>query len=92
MAWVSEFAPSDVARLPGVRAAVAEKGREIAARARTGLKGHRETGAAKIRVESRSPDYLVHLVDEAALAIEFGGVKDDGTVVQGLHIMTNAAR
>lgn len=92
MAEVYDYAPRVVSRLPGVRAEVAAKGSEIAARARASLAGHRETGASKIRVERRSPDYLVHLVDDAALAIEFGGVKRDGTVVQGLYIMTNAAR
>lgn len=92
MVWISEYAPKTVSRLPGVRAEVAGKGREIAARARANLKGHRETGAARIRVESRSPDYLVYLVDDAAGALEFGGVKRDGTVVQGLYILTNASR
>ncbi len=92
MAQVYERAPRDVARIAGVRATVGDKGRQIAARARANLKGHRETGKAKIRVESRSPDYLVHLVDPAAAAIEFGGIKRDGTVVQGLYILTNAAR
>lgn len=92
MAWVSNYAPKTVSRLPGVRAEVAGKGRQIAARARANLAGHHDKGDSKIRVESRSPDYLIHLVDEAAAAIEFGGVKADGTVVDGLYILTNASR
>lgn len=92
MAQVYSWAPRDVSRLSGVRSAVGEKGRGIAAKARADLARHRETGASKISTESRSPDYLVHLDDVAAAAIEFGGVKRDGTVVQGLHILTNAAR
>jgi len=94
MVWVSEFAPRDVARLPGVRAEVAAKGRQIASRARAGLAAHRDTGSARISVESRSPDYLVHLEDPhgAAAAIELGGVRRDGRVIQGLHILINAAR
>jgi len=92
VAWVNPYAPRIVSRLPGVRAEVAAHGREIAARARARLTRHRDTGAAQIRVESRTPDYLVHLIDPAAAAIEFGGVKRDGTVVQGLYILTNAAQ
>lgn len=92
MAEVYEWAPRDVSRIKGVKAAVAAEGQTIAARARASLKGHRDTGAAKVRVERRSPDYLVSLVDANALAIEFGGIKGNGTVVQGLYIMTNAAR
>lgn len=95
MAWVNPKAPAIVAKMPGVRKAVAAEGRAIAARARANLSAHRQPGQprhTRISVESRSPDYLVHMTDPhgAVVAIEYGGTRSDGRVVQGLYILTNA--
>lgn len=91
MAQVRKFANSTVAHLPGVKAAVHAHGQTVAARARATLGQHRDTGAARIRVVRQSPDYLVCLDDQAAIAVELGGVRRDGRVIRGLFILTRAA-
>lgn len=87
-----------VAHLPGVVAAVAAKGEEIAAVARTRLAAHRDSGNAKIEVSHGVTDTFVELVDPAAMTIEFGraeGVDRTGRRkgrMQPLHILTGAVR
>lgn len=91
MAQVSTFVNSTLAHLPGVKNEVHAHGQGIAARARAIRGQHRDTGAARIRVVRQSPDYLVCLDDQAAIAIELGGVRRDGRVIRGLFILTRAA-
>lgn len=80
-----------------VRAAVIESAEEIAAKARALLALHRDEGHAEIQVEHAEVDSFVHLVDEAAVSIEFGHFVDNGeidaeiTYVPGLYIITRAS-
>jgi hypothetical protein len=87
-----------VARMPGVKAAVRERGNRIARAARANLREHRAEGTARIEVTRGRTDVVVSLVDVAALSIEYG--RDAYTnrrgrrvgPMQGLYIMTRAAR
>jgi hypothetical protein len=93
------FIVEEVAKLPGVRDAVREVGGEIYFRAEANLAGHRDTGAAHIEISDT--DYYDHwgvtvsLIDEAALAIEFGHYVRMGNgfprYVPGLKILRKAA-
>ena len=82
-----------IAHMPGVKAAVGAEGREIFARAKARLAAHRDTGAARIEFSRQDTDALIHLVDEAAVSIEYG--REGGTDVtgrkkgpmEGLHIL-----
>lgn len=82
-----------IAHLSGVKAAVGAEGRAIFGRAKARLAAHRDTGAARIEFSRQDTDALVHLVDEAAVSIEYGreaGVDAAGRkqgAMQGLHIL-----
>jgi hypothetical protein len=86
-----------VAHMAGVKAAVHANGREIEARAQAFLASHHRTGEAHIEGDVQGTDYLVSLVDPAALSIEFGRAgyttKGGGHVgpMEGLHILRRAA-
>jgi hypothetical protein len=86
-----------MAHLPGVKAAVHAKGREIQSTAQSLLASHRHTGAARIDGETQDTDYVIYLVDPAALSIEFGRsgytTKRGGHVgpMEGLHVLRRAA-
>lgn len=51
---------------------VRDEARRIAAKARADLAEHRDTGASSIEVERTGVDYLVSLVDDGAMTIEYG--------------------
>ena len=72
MASVHPQCDDIIAHLPGVTAEVRAHGEAMGARARARLAEHRETGASSIEVTHGATDTVVSLVDEAALAIEFG--------------------
>lgn len=97
MATVRPNLDDIVAHMPGVRAAVTAKAREIEARAKALLSEHRHEGESKIRRErAGGPDSLVSLVDPAALSIEYGHgeyVRNGRRIgaSQGLYVMTRAA-
>lgn len=85
-----------LSRLPGVQAAVKVEAEAIAGRARTLLAEHRVTGDSNIEVSRHRPDYLVSLVDEAAMSIEYGraGYQRGPWFIdpaEGLHILHRAA-
>jgi hypothetical protein len=86
-----------LAHLPSVKAAVHAKGREIEARANTFLAPHHRTGEAHIEGEVQDTDYVVSLVDPAALSIEFGRggytTKSGAQIgpAEGLHVLRRAA-
>ncbi|MCP3801852.1 DUF5403 family protein [Allokutzneria sp. A3M-2-11 16] len=75
----------------GVRHALIEHAEGIAATARADLGQHRHGGDARITRSRGTVDSFVSLEDPAAEAIEFGHLAPDGTVVEGLHILTRAA-
>jgi len=93
MATVNPKANATVARLKGVKMAVRDRAQILAARARTLLAQHRETGTATIRVTRGKVDSFVSLVDPAAISIEYGraaGVSASGrryAAQEGLYIM-----
>jgi hypothetical protein len=82
-----------VAHLPEVAAAVDQLAARVAAKAKAKLQEHRRTGRMSIETERRNPDRIVWLVDPdgGAVAAEFGHIADNGTVVQPLNIMAQAA-
>lgn len=82
-----------VAHLPAVAAAVEQLAATVEAKAKAKLAEHRQTGRMRVEIERRSPDVLVWLVDPdgGAVAAEFGRLTDNGTVVQPLNIMAQAA-
>lgn len=82
-----------VAHLPGVRAALAAKAAEGAARAEAILAGHFYTGAAHITIsEGDKLDWFVNLVDPggAAAAIEFGRLQGDRGTTRGVGAISGA--
>lgn len=87
-----------IAHLPGVIGAVSTKAEEGAVRAKAVLAGHRHAGHAKITVTHGTVDSFVNLVDEsppseggpAAAAIEFGRLKGDRGVTQGVRAISGA--
>jgi hypothetical protein len=97
--WIRD----EVAHLPGVVDAVADEGRQGAARAEAILAAHRssEPGSARIAIEHRDPDTWVHLIDEPdpagnankpnAVAIEFGRTGATGRgASQGIFALSSA--
>lgn len=86
-----------IAHMPGVKKAVHAHGREVEARAKALLAAHRARGDAEITGRTQDTDYLVSLVDDAALSIEYGRegfTRDDGVYVGpmvGLRILGRAA-
>jgi hypothetical protein len=86
-----------IAHMAGVKAAVHAKGREIEARANVFLAPHRRTGQAHIEGDVEDTDYVVSLVDPAALSIEFGRggytTKSGAQIgpAEGLHVLRRAA-
>ncbi len=86
-----------IAHLPGVKAEVHEHGRKVEATARALLASHRQAGDARIEGETQDTDYIVSLVDPAALSIEYGRggytTKGGGRVgpMEGLQILGRAA-
>lgn len=98
MATVNPRVNQIVAGLPGAKEAVTTQAREIQARARALLGEHRETGESRIKRERAGRyDWMVSLVDPAALSIEYGHeayTRPDGHHVgasQGLYVITKAA-
>lgn len=91
--WITD---EDAAKLPGVRAAVRANTERIAGRAEAILAQHRDEGDAEIDTAYGRVDGFVILSDEggdrAAAAIEFGGIRRDGTPFAGLYILRRAAR
>lgn len=93
MATVSKNANAQVARLKPVKAAVEARAEILAARARTLLSQHTETGSAKIKVTRGKIDSFISLEDPAAISIEYGreaGVSANGRrygAQEGLYIM-----
>ena len=85
-----------VSGIDEVKDAVDSEAREIGRRAEARLASHRETGNARIEVDTSGKDALVSLVDRAALSIEFGHYVVNqygptGKHVPGLYIVTGAA-
>lgn len=72
MARLSKNVDARIAHLPGVKAHVRSVGEQIAARARTNLAAHQAEGQARIETRREDTDFLVELVDTAALSIETG--------------------
>lgn len=97
MAQVYPGTDDYVAHMRGVKAAVHKHGRGVEARAKALLAAHRSEGVAKIKGETQNTDYLVSLVDDAALSIEYGRegfTREDGVYVGpmvGLRILGRAA-
>lgn len=93
IAHVRDDVDSIVAHMTGVKAAVHADGRQREGRAKARLAGHRETGAAKVEGHKEDTDYVVSLVDPAALSIEYGRsafTREDGRKVgpmEGLRIL-----
>jgi hypothetical protein len=84
MADVAKNLDRAIAHAPEVKRAVLAVGRAVEARARARLAGHRRTGAARIEAHREDTDYVIELVDDAALSIEFGRsayTRDDGVEV-----------
>lgn len=86
-----------IAHLPGVKAAVHAKGREFETTAKALLASHRRTGEARIEGHKEDTDYVVSLVDPAALSIEAGRggytTKSGAKVgpMEGLHVLRRSA-
>jgi len=97
MAVVYKGTDAYVAHMPGVKKAVHAHGREVKSRAERLLAQHRAQGVARIEGEVQNTDYLVSLVDKAALSIEYGRegfTREDGVRVGpmvGLRILGRAA-
>lgn len=78
------------------RPAVRVTAEAVGGRARAVLAGHRDTGAASIRVDHGPIDSYVVLDDPASLSIEFGRAgytRPDGAYVgpaEGLHVLGRA--
>lgn len=96
----------DVATLAGVRDAVRKEGKEIYVKAQANLARHRQTGNAKVTMDTKYYPHwgvTVSMIDlraanqggPGALAIEFGHYVRTKSgfprYVQGLHILTRAA-
>lgn len=97
MAIVYKSTDEIVAHLPGVVNAVHKEGRKITKRARVIRGAHFDQGQARIEGNAHGIDYLISLVDKAALSIEFGRseyTRDDGVRIGGhapLAIIRRAA-
>lgn len=80
------------AKLPGVRAKLAETARKGAARAEAILDAHRYQGHAQITVTRGTLDWFVNLDDtrgdRAAAAIEYG--RNRRGVTSGIHALRSA--
>lgn len=91
--WITD---EDVAKMAGVRGAIVSNTERIGRRAEAILAQHRDEGDAEIETDYGRVDGFVILSDEggdrAAAAIEFGGVRADGTPFPGLYILRRAAR
>lgn len=80
-----------------VKNAVRQHANKAGRRARQVLAAHRETGAAKIEVEQLPKnkyghiDWLVSLVDPAAMSIEFGHMSRSGNYVPGIYAISRGA-
>lgn len=83
MAYVRKGVNARMAHLPGVKAEVRAAGEAIAARARTNLAAHQAEGEARIETRREDTDFLVELVDPAALSIEAGRGAFDQTRPDG---------
>lgn len=97
MATVYKHTDEIVAHLPGVVNAVHKEGRKITKRAKVIRGTHFAQGEARIEGNAHGIDYLISLVDKAALSIEFGRsefTRDDGVRISGhppLAILRRAA-
>lgn len=85
-----------LSRLPGVYAAVVALATEIDVKAKANLLRHRDENVARIVMERRRPDVMVHLVDVAAVSIEYGrgGYWRNGRWIgaaQGIWVLHDAA-
>jgi hypothetical protein len=86
-----------LSHLPGVKAAVREKGRAVETTAKALFGPHDRPGGHAITGESQDPDYLVILEGPAPGAVEFGRegyTRPDGAHIgpaQGLHVLGRAA-
>lgn len=95
MAEVVANINSRIARLRPVKKDVHGKAKQLAARAKALLKGHRDTGTARIRVSRGKVDSFVSMEDEHgnAASIEYGraaGTSANGRkygAMQGLYIL-----
>lgn len=83
-----------VAHLPEVAAAVDDLAEKVRAKAEAKLAEHHLTGLMHITVERGRTDVMVWLDDPdgGAVAAEVGRVTANGTVVQPLNIMAQAAQ
>lgn len=82
-----------LARTPGVRRAVDDAAKRVGRRAEQNLASNRDTGNARIEVDTDGTDALVSLVDPNgnALAIEFGHHNNrSGRYVEGSYVLTTA--
>lgn len=71
-----------VARLPGVRAAVAAEGRKIQGRANARFAAHDRPGGHSVGGEQQATDYVVYLKGPVPHIIEWGSYQQ-----RGLHIL-----
>lgn len=95
MATVEPNLARSIAGMVGVRKAVLEEAHKIGRTAAALLTAHRDTGDAKIEVESAGFfDATVSLVDEAAGAIEYGRPPNAAGKgrMEGLRVLTRAAQ
>lgn len=88
---ISPYCTRITATLPGVRAEVRTEAKGVANRAKAIFASHDQPGGATITTSRGSIDFFANLEGDGAGAIEWGGVKADGTVVPGLHVMRRAA-
>jgi hypothetical protein len=91
MAYVPRSINSDVARMRPVQDELDQVARRIEGRASALLSQHRDRGHARIVSSRGKVDRFVSLDDErgypAAAAIEFGHLREDGTFVEGIHVL-----
>lgn len=80
-----------------VKDAVKDHAESAGERARAILAAHFRTGASKIEVHQLKKnkyghiDWLVSLVDDAAMSIEFGHMSSGGNYVPGIYAITRGA-
>jgi hypothetical protein len=98
MASVRLDLESRVAHMRGVKKRVHDHGRQVQAVARVRLAEHRAEGVSRVEGQAQDTDYIVSLIDDAALSIEFGRegfTRADGVYVgpmAGLRILGRSIR
>lgn len=98
MVWVDPNLAHDLARQAGLSNVMDRVALQILTAAQREAAKHLETGdyasslvMERVPGESGVTDRAVAATDPAAVPIEFGHVREDGTVVSGQHIMLRAA-